>query len=123
MDFGIGQSRQKQAFLPEPQNDFIAAIYAEEFGFIGVFLLIILFILFIYRGIIIASKAKDIFGKLLAIGIVALFSFEIVINLMVVTKVVPVTGMALPFFSYGGTAMVINLASVGLLLSIDRHSN
>lgn len=87
------------------------------------FLLIILFILFIYRGIIIASKAKDIFGKLLAIGIVALFSFEIVINLMVVTKVVPVTGMALPFFSYGGTAMVINLASVGLLLSIDRHSN
>lgn len=119
---GIGQSKQ-QYFLPELENDFIGAIYAEETGFIGILCLIVLFTILLARGFIIAKNAKDIFGKVLATGIVSLFAIELIINLMVITKIIPVTGMALPFFSYGGTAMIINLVAVGILLSIARVSN
>lgn len=120
---GMGQSRQKQDFLPEPQNDFIAAIFAEEFGFIGVVFLLILFMVLLVRAAMIAHNTIDIFGKILATGITTLFAVEIILNLLVITNLVPVTGIGLPFFSYGGTAMVVNLIAIGILLSIHRISN
>lgn len=120
---GIGESRQKQDFLPFPQNDFIASIFAEEFGFTGVMILLILFMFLLVRAAIISHNAKDMFGKLLGIGITTLFGFEIILNLLVITNTVPVTGIGLPFFSYGGTAMIVNLTAIGMLLSIYRISN
>lgn len=120
---GIGQSRQKQDFLPEPQNDFIAAIFAEEFGFVGIIFLLILFLVLLVRAAMIAHNTTDIFGKILATGITTLFAVEIIFNLLVITNLVPVTGIGLPFFSYGGTAMVVNLIAIGILLSIYRISN
>lgn len=120
---GIGQSRQKQDFLPEPQNDFIASIFAEEFGFIGIIFLLILFMVLLVRATMIAHNTTDTFGKILATGITTLFAIEIIFNLLVITNLVPVTGIGLPFFSYGGTAMVINLIAIGILLSIHRVSN
>ena len=120
---GVGASRQKQDLLPFPQNDFIASIFAEEFGFIGVALLLILFVFLLSRGVKIAYNTKDIFGKLLAIGITGLFAVEIVFNLFVITNIIPVTGIGLPFFSYGGTAMIVNLLAIGILLNIHRVSN
>lgn len=120
---GLGQSRQKYLYLPEPQNDFIFSVLAEELGFFGCMIVILLFILFIWRGIIIAMRAPDNFGCLIAIGVVAMIGLQAIINIAVVTGTIPVTGMPLPFFSYGGTAMIINLASVGLLLNISRSGN
>ena len=120
---GIGQSRQKQEFLPEPQNDFIASIYAEETGFIGSMFLLVIFVILLHRAVTIAHNTKDVFGKILATGITALFAIEIIFNFLVITNLVPVTGIGLPFFSYGGTAMVVNLIAVGILLSIHRISN
>ena len=120
---GIGESRQKQDFLPFPQNDFIASIFAEEFGFIGVIILLLLFMALLIRSALIAHNAKDMFGKLLGIGITTLFAFEIILNLLVITNLIPVTGIGLPFFSYGGTAMIVNLLAIGILLSIYRISN
>lgn len=120
---GMGESRQKQDFLPEPQNDFIASIYAEEFGFIGVVFLLVFFMILLIRAAMIAHNTTDTFGKLLATGITALFAVEIIFNLLVITNLVPVTGIGLPFFSYGGTAMVINLVAIGILLNIHKISN
>lgn len=120
---GIGQSRQKQDFLPEPQNDFIASIFAEEFGFVGIVFLLILFMVLLVRSAMIAHNTTDTFGKLLATGITALFAVEIIFNLLVITNLVPVTGIGLPFFSYGGTAMVVNLIAIGILLNIHKISN
>lgn len=120
---GMGESRQKQDLLPFPQNDFIASIFAEEFGFIGVVLLLLLFMALLIRAAMIAHNTKDMFGKLLAFGITTLFAVEIILNLLVITNLVPVTGIGLPFFSYGGTAMIVNLVAIGLLLSIHRTSN
>ena len=119
---GIGQSRQKQDFLPEPQNDFIASIFAEEFGFIGVTTLIAIFAILIIRAIMIARNTDDLFGKLIAIGITMLFASEIILNFLVITNLMPVTGIGLPFFSYGGTAMIANLMAIGVLMSIHRNS-
>ena len=110
-------------YLPEPQNDFIFAVLAEELGFLGCVFVILLFILFIWRGIIIAMRAPDNFGCLIAIGIVTMIGLQAIINIAVVTGTIPVTGMPLPFFSYGGTSMIINLASVGVLLNISRNEN
>ena len=117
---GLGQSKQKYLYLPEPQNDFIFAVLAEELGYIGCLVVIILFLVFIWRGILISMKAKDTFGSLIAIGIVTLIGLQAIINIAVVTNTMPVTGMELPFFSYGGTALMINLFSVGILLNISR---
>jgi cell division protein FtsW len=117
---GLGQSKQKYLYLPEPQNDFIFAVLAEELGFIGCLLVIILFLVFIWRGIVISMRAKDTFGSLIAIGITTLIGLQAIINIAVVTNTMPVTGMELPFFSYGGTALMINLFSVGILLNISR---
>ena len=120
---GMGESRQKHDFLPEPQNDFIASIFAEEFGFFGVGILITIFSVFLIRAATIAHHTTDTFGKLLAIGITVLFGVEIVLNLFVITNIIPVTGIGLPFFSYGGTAMLVNLVAIGILLNIKRESN
>ena len=118
---GLGNSRQKYLYLPEPQNDFIFAVLAEELGFVGSIFVIILFALFVWRGIIIAIKAEDNFGTLIAIGITTMIGLQALINIAVVTNTIPVTGMPLPFFSYGGSAMLANLMAVGILLSVSRN--
>ena len=109
-------------YIPEPHNDFIFAILAEELGLVGCAVVITLFGIFIWRGILIAMKAEDLFGTLLATGIVAVIGLQAILNIAVVTGSIPNTGIALPFFSYGGTALVITLACVGLLLSIARST-
>ena len=117
---GLGNSTQKYLYIPEPQNDFIFAIVAEELGFVGCVAIIALFGIFVWRGIVIAMKAPDMFGSLLAVGVTTLVAVQTIINIAVVTASIPTTGMALPFFSYGGTALVILLASVGILLNVSR---
>lgn len=117
---GLGNSKQKYLYIPEPQNDFIFAIIAEELGFVGCIAIIALFAVFVWRGIVIAMKAPDMFGSLSAVGITTLVAIQAIINIAVVTASIPTTGMALPFFSYGGTALVILLSSVGILLNISR---
>ncbi|MDD7645995.1 putative lipid II flippase FtsW [Anaeromassilibacillus senegalensis] len=120
---GIGQSRQKYLYLPEPQNDFIFAIICEELGFIGALIVIILFALFIWRGVYISLHARDRFGTMLGLGITFQFGIQAIFNICVVTNTFPNTGISLPFFSYGGTALIMLLAEMGVLLSISRHSN
>ena len=118
---GLGNSTQKYLYLPEPQNDFIFAVIAEELGFVGSVAVIMLFAIFIWRGVVIAMKAPDSFGSLVAIGITTLVAIQAIINIAVVTSSIPNTGMPLPFFSYGGTALLILLCSVGILLNISRY--
>ena len=120
---GLGQSKQKYLYLPYPQNDFIFSVLAEELGFIGCTIVILLFAIFIWRGILISMKAPDMFGSLLAIGITTLIGIQVIINIAVVTNSMPVTGMPLPFFSYGGTALIILLCSVGVMLNISRNAS
>ena len=117
---GLGESKQKYLYIPEPHNDFIFSVLAEELGFIGCAVVIILFGIFIWRGILIAMRAPDMFGSLVAIGITALVTIQVVINIAVVTSSMPATGMPLPFFSYGGTALFILLCEMGVLLNISR---
>ena len=117
---GLGASKQKYLYLPEPYNDFIFSVIAEEIGFIGCTAVIVLFGILIWRGIIIAMKAPDTFGSLLAIGITTLIGIQVIINIAVVTSSMPVTGMPLPFFSYGGTALFMLLCGIGILLNISR---
>lgn len=117
---GIGDSKQKQSYIPEPQNDFIFAIFSEELGFIGVVVVLILFFILIARGLMIARNASDIFGKILASGIISLLGAQIILNLAVVSNTIPVTGISLPFFSYGGSAMVAICIQIALLLNISK---
>ena len=119
---GLGDSKQKYLYLPEPHNDFIFSVLAEELGFVGCIIVFILFAVFIWRGILIAIKAPDMFGSLVAVGITTLVGVQFLINVAVVTSSMPATGMQLPFFSYGGTALCILLCEVGVLLSISRAS-
>ena len=109
---GLGQSKQKYLYLPEPQNDFIFSVLAEELGFIGCVFVIVLFAILIWRGILIAMKAPDMFGSLVAVGITSLIGIQVMINIAVVTSSMPATGMPLPFFSYGGTALFIILCQM-----------
>lgn len=109
---GLGNSKQKYLYLPEPQNDFIFAVLAEELGFVGCVFVIVLFMFFIWRGIVISIKAEDNFGTLIAIGITTMIGLQALINIAVVTNTIPVTGMPLPFFSYGGSAMLADLIAV-----------
>ena len=122
MEQDYGESKQKFLYIPEPHNDFIFSILGEELGFIGCAVVLILFAIFIWRGILIAMKAPDMFGSLLATGITSLIGIQAIINIAVVTSSIPVTGMALPFFSYGGTSLIILLCAVGVLLNISRQS-
>lgn len=118
---GLGQSIQKHLYLPEPANDFVFAVWCEEMGFVGAVALVVLFALLIWRGYYIALNASDKFGTLLAAGITTQVAVQTFLNLCVVTGLLPITGAALPFFSYGGTALLIQLAEMGILLAISRE--
>ena len=120
---GLGQSRQKHLWLPEPHNDFIFSIVCEELGFFGALIIVALFALLIWRGFVIAKHSKDKFGSLLVIGLVFQIGIQTALNLLVVTNTIPNTGISLPFFSYGGTALLMLLAQMGIVLSVSRSSN
>lgn len=120
---GLGKSMQKFLYLPFPHNDFIFSVVAEELGFIGVATIIVLFLIFTWRGIKVAMNAPDLFGSLTAIGITSLIAVQTVLNIAVVTSSVPPSGVSLPFFSYGGTSLVVIMGGVGVLLNISRYSN
>jgi len=119
---GLGQSRQKFFYLPEPQTDFIFAILSEELGFIGGSFVILLFALLLWRGIRIALGAPDLYGSFLAVGIVAMIAIQVMINIGVVTGLMPVTGITLPFLSYGGSSLTLMLMAIGVLLNVSRYS-
>ncbi len=119
---GLGKSLQKFLYIPEPYNDFIFAVYAEELGFVGVVAVLALFVIFLWRGVKVATHTKDLFGSLVAVGITSWIMVQMVINILVVTSSMPVTGMPLPFFSYGGTSLIFLLSGIGILLNISRHS-
>lgn len=119
---GLGQSKQKHLYVSEPQNDFIFSIVCEELGFVGATVIIILFALLVYRGIKIAMRAKDRFGALLAMGIVFQVGIQVALNIAVVSDFIPNTGISLPFFSAGGTSLIILLCEMGMVLSISRSA-
>ena len=120
MGLGLGKSRQKYLYLPEEHNDYIFPILCEELGFVGAVVVILLFILLIVRGYYIAMHARDRFGALLAAGISTHFALQTFLNIGVVTNFLPATGISLPFFSYGGTALLMQLGEMGIILSISR---
>lgn len=120
---GIGQSRQKHLWVPEPHNDFIFSIVCEELGLIGALIIILLFALLLWRGFTIAMHAPDKFGSLMAIGLTFQVGLQAMLNIWVVTNTIPNTGISLPFFSYGGTSLLILLAEMGIVLSISRQAN
>lgn len=120
---GFGNSKQKYLYIPEAHNDFIFAILAEELGFVGCAFVVVLFVAFAIRGTIIATKSEDKFGSLIAVGITSLISYQAILNIAVVTNLFPNTGVSLPFISYGGTSIVILLATVGILLNISKFAN
>lgn len=117
---GIAESRQKFFYLPDQHTDFIFSIIGEELGFIGAFIIIVLFIIFLWRGFLISLRAKDIFGLLLAAGITSMITLQAVVNISVVTKIIPTTGIALPFISYGGSSLIVNMFCCGILLNISK---
>ncbi len=118
---GLGNSRQKFLYLPEPENDYIFSIACEELGFLGAGIIILLFVLLILRGYWIALHARDRFGALLTVGVVTLMAAQVFLNIAVVTNMIPPTGISLPFFSYGGTALLIQLFEMGIVLSVSRQ--
>lgn len=122
LGLGFGNSIQKHFYLPEPQTDFIFAIISEEFGFLGVLIISTLFITIIYSGLKISMRCQDNFGKLLSFGITFGLAFQTILNLMVVVGLLPVTGVTLPFLSYGGSSLLISLINMGILLNIDKNS-
>lgn len=122
LGLGLGQSRQKYLYIPEPQNDYIFSIVCEELGFIGAMMVIVLFVLLIWRGFVIAYHAKDKFGSLLVIGIISRVAIQTILNIAVVTNAIPPTGISLPFFSYGGTALLMLLFEMGIVLAVSRQS-
>ena len=118
---GFMNSRQKHFYLPEPQTDFIFSIISEEFGFLGILIVATLFIIIIFKGFKIAQNSGDKFAKFLAFGITFGLAFQAILNLMVVVGLIPVTGVTLPFLSYGGSSLLITLISMGVLLNISRY--
>lgn len=119
---GLGASRQKYQYLPEAQNDFVFAILCEEFGLVGAITVILLFCLLVFRGFYIAAKAKDKFGMLVAVGLTMHIGLQALLNIAVVSNAIPNTGISLPFFSYGGTALMMQLVEMGILLNISRQA-
>jgi cell division protein FtsW len=117
---GLGNSRQKHLFVPEPQNDFIFSILCEELGFVGACAVVLLFVLLLLRGITIAVRAPDRFGALLVVGFVVQVTLQAVLNIAVVTNTIPNTGISLPFFSSGGTSLMMLLGEMGIVLSVSR---
>ncbi|WP_194190559.1 stage V sporulation protein E [Clostridium chrysemydis] len=121
LGLGLGQSRQKTLYMPEPHNDFIFSIIGEELGLVGCIFIILLFVIFVWRGVKIASSCKDSYGTYLALGITSIIAVQAIINIAVVTGSMPVTGVPLPFISYGGSSLVINMTAMGILLNISRQ--
>lgn len=121
LGLGLGNSIQKHFYLPEPQTDFIFAIISEELGFLGIVIVATLFLTIIYRGFRISINAKDHFSKYLAFGITFQLAFQTLLNLMVVVSLIPITGVTLPFLSYGGSSLLITLCEMGVLLNISRY--
>ena len=119
---GLGESRQKYLYIPYPETDFIFAIIGEELGFIGAAVLIFLFVILIWRGLKVAITAPDLFGCLLASGIIGMIAIQTIINVAVVTASMPPTGLPLPFVSFGGSSLAISMASIGVLLNISRYA-
>jgi len=119
---GLGESRQKYLYIPYPETDFIFAIIGEELGFIGAAVLIFLFVILIWRGLKVAITAPDLFGCLLASGIIGMIAIQTTINIAVVTASMPPTGLPLPFVSFGGSSLAISMASIGVLLNISRYT-
>ncbi len=119
---GIGKSRQKYLYIPEPQNDFIFSIVCEELGFIGAAIIILLFVLLIWRGFTIAFKAPDRFSALVVTGITAQVAIQTILNIAVVSNLVPNTGISLPFFSAGGTSLIMLMFEMGIVLSVSRRA-
>ena len=120
---GLGESKQKHMYVSEPQNDFIFAIVCEELGFVGASLILMLFALLVWRGFVIALKSRSRFGAAVAMGIAFQVGLQTVLNIFVVTDTMPNTGISLPFFSYGGTSLMMLLAEMGMVLSVSRHSD
>ena len=121
LGMGFLKSRQKQFYLPEPQTDFIFSIISEEFGVLGVVIVTSLFVSILYLGIKIALNSKDSFAKYLAFGLLFQMLIQAVMNLAVVIGLIPVTGVTLPFLSYGGSSLLISMVSIGIILSIARY--
>lgn len=119
---GLGMSRQKYSYVPEPQTDFIFSILAEELGFIGGLLVLTLFLILVWRGMRVAMTVDDLFGSLLAVGIVGMVGIQVVINIGVVIGLMPVTGITLPLISYGGSSLTLMLTALGILLNISRFA-
>ena len=119
---GLGQSRQKYMYISEPQNDFVFSVVCEELGFVGAAIIILLFALLIWRGFVVAMRAPDKFGALLASGITIQVGLQAFFNIAVVTNAFPNTGISLPFFSYGGTSLMMLLGQMGILLAISRQA-
>lgn len=119
---GLGNSRQKHLYVSQPQNDFVFSIIAEELGFAGSLFVIVLFMLLVWRGFVIALKAPDTFSSLVVIGLTSKVALQAILNIAVVTNTIPNTGISLPFFSYGGTALLVQLAEMGIILAISRYS-
>ncbi len=122
MGLGYGNSRQKHMYVSEPQNDFIFAIVCEELGFIGATIIILLFAMLVWRGFAIAFNCKDKFSAMLVIGLTLQLGYQVVLNIGVVTNTIPNTGIGLPFFSAGGTALLMQLFQMGVILSISKHA-
>ncbi len=120
MGLGLGQSRQKYMYLPEPQNDFVYAVVCEELGFVGAFVIMVLFAILVCRGMYICLKATDKFGTLLGVGLMAQIGLQVILNILVITDWLPNTGISLPFFSYGGSSLVMLLAQMGIVMNISR---
>ncbi len=123
MGTGIGGSRQKYLYLPEPYNDFIFSIVCEELGFVGATLVICIFALLVWRGFVIAARCRDRFGSLLAAGLTAQVGIQAILNIAVVTNTIPNTGISLPFFSYGGTSLLMLLGEMGVVLAVSRNAS
>ena len=119
---GLGNSRQKYLYLPESQNDFIFAVICEEFGYVGALTVMALFALLVWRGVVIASSAPDTYSSLMVLGITAQIALQCIMNMAVVTGTMPVTGVSLPFFSYGGSSLIMLMFQMGMILSVSRYS-
>lgn len=123
LGLGLGNSIQKHFYLPEPQTDFIFSIVSEEFGVMGSVIVVGLFLIIFYRGIKTSLEAKDLFSKYLSFGIIFQLIFQTIMNLFVVVGLIPVTGVTLPFLSYGGSSLLVSMASIGIILNISRNNN
>lgn len=119
---GLGQSNQKHSYLPEPHNDYIFAVLCEELGYFGAIVVMLLFVLLVWRGYVIAKKAPNMYASLLVMGIMCSLAAHVVLNIAVVTNSIPSTGIGLPFFSYGGTSLMIWMAEMGVVLAVSRYS-